>query len=261
MSAYWHKQEHDKPLFSELQWSKPENRAHAGKLLIVGGNAHGFSAPAQAYQESLAAGIGVVKVLIPDALHKVVGQHLIVAEFAASTPSGSFSRAALSELLALSDWSDGVIVAGELGRNSETAVLLESFLGKYSGLLTLTRDSVEYFYHVADRLVQRPDTLLVISFAQLQKLIMNAKFPQAVTFNMDLLRLIDILHVFTAQYPIQIVVKHLETFVVASSGQVSTTKLQDDLPIWRVKTATHASVWWLQHRNKPFEAITASILS
>ena len=40
---YWHKQTSSKPLFPELIWSRPENRQLAGKLLIIGGNLHGFA--------------------------------------------------------------------------------------------------------------------------------------------------------------------------------------------------------------------------
>ena len=43
------KQTKAKPFFPDLLWSRPENKFHAGKLLIVGGNAQAALAPAQAY--------------------------------------------------------------------------------------------------------------------------------------------------------------------------------------------------------------------
>ena len=43
--TYWHKQG-TKPLYPDVIWSKPENKQAAGKLLIIGGHAYGFSAPA-----------------------------------------------------------------------------------------------------------------------------------------------------------------------------------------------------------------------
>src|SRR3982750_3265194 len=97
--TYWHKQTPEKPLFPDLLWSRPENRAHAGKLLIMGGNAHGFAAPAEAYAESEQAGIGAARVLLPDSLQKTVGRTFAAGEYAPSTPSGSFSQKALAELL------------------------------------------------------------------------------------------------------------------------------------------------------------------
>ncbi len=68
---YWHKQT-DKPLYKELLWDKPENKHHAGKLLIIGGNLHSFVAPATAFTASEQAGIGTAKVLLPQALQKIV---------------------------------------------------------------------------------------------------------------------------------------------------------------------------------------------
>lgn len=261
MREYWHRQTAAEPLFPDLEWARPENRAAAGKLLIIGGNAHGLAAPAQAYQESLRAGIGTAKVLLPDALQKLVGNHLETAEFAPSTPSGSFGRKALLELLELGAWADGVLISGELGRNSETAVLLEAFTRKFQGQLTLTRDGIDYFYHVAETLLARPDTLLVLSMAQLQKLCMAARIPRAITFSMDLLNLIDALHHLTEAYPIYIMVKHLDTILVASDGQISTTKLDEEVTMWRVRYAARAATWWLQHPQKPFASLTASVVS
>src|ERR1700749_1211633 len=116
---YWHKQTTDKPLYPELLWSRPENKRFAGKLLIIGGSLHGFTAPAQAYAEALKAGIGSARVLLPDALQKTIGTVLEAGEFAPSTPSGSFSKQALAEALELSQWADGVLLAGDFDRNSE----------------------------------------------------------------------------------------------------------------------------------------------
>src|SRR5262245_34884782 len=120
---YWRKQQPGKLLFPELEWSRPENKAQAGKLLIVGGNQHGFAAPAEAYAVATKTGIGTARVLLPDALQKTVGRILDNGEFAPSTPSGSFSQKALGELLSYSSWADAALLAGDFGRNSETAIL------------------------------------------------------------------------------------------------------------------------------------------
>src|SRR5882757_7834828 len=117
--TYWHKQAIDKPLFPELLWSRPENKSFAGKLLIIGGNAHGFAAPAEAYVAAEKAGIGTTRILLPDSLQKTVGKLFAPAEFATSNPSGGFAQTSLAEALALSDWADGILVAGDTGRNSE----------------------------------------------------------------------------------------------------------------------------------------------
>lgn len=259
--TFWHKQTPNKPLFPDLLWSRPENRQQAGKLLIVGGNAHGFAAPAEAFAEAEKAGIGTTRVLLPDSLQKTVGRHFPAGEFAPSTPSGSFSKKALAELLDMSQWADAVLLVGDFGRNSETAILLEQFLDKYSGQLTIAKDAIDYFTKNPAAALARPDTTLVLSFAQLQQSAMHAHFKTPFIFDMDFLRLIDALHEFTTMHQPTIIVKHLQTIFVATDGQVSTTKLSEDIEIWRVTTAAHAAVWWLQNLTKPFEALTTSIIS
>lgn len=259
--SYWVSQTKEKQLFPELEWSRPENRMHAGKLLVVGGNVHGFAAPAEAYNAALKAGIGSARVLLPDGLRKLVGVVIPEADFAPSTPSGSFSQKALAELIDTSNWADGVLVAGDLGRNSETAILLESFLAKFRGKATLTKDAVDYIVTSTKAALEREDTLLVLSLSQLQRLGLATKFLQPITFSMDLLHLVEWLHNFTTEHRLRLIVKHREYVLVAMDGHVSSTTITEEKTIWRLKTASHASVWWLQHPHKPFEAITASIIT
>jgi hypothetical protein len=259
-AEYWHRQEQDKPLFPQLEWSRPENRQMAGKLLIVGGNLHGFAAPAEAYSESIKAGIGMSRVLLPSAIQKIVGPSIENGEFAASTPSGSFSQRALVELLDWCKWSDGVLFAGNLGRNSETAIMVEKFLQKCEEPTILTKDAIDYVVSLPQAALERPNTTLVLSFSQLQRLGIAARFDKPLTFSMDLPRLVDWLHAFTEQFAPHIIVKHLTQLFVAVNGEVSSTKLAPDMPIWRLKTATHSAVWWVQNPGKPFEALTAAAL-
>ena len=160
----------------------------------------------------------------------------------------------------MSQWADAVLLAGDFGRNSETAILLEQFIVKYTGQLTLAKDAADYFIKSPAALLARPNTLAVLSFAQLQKIAVNARFVTAFTFDMDFLRLVEALHDFTRQHQTAIVVKHLQTVFAADKGQVSTTKLDNDLDIWRVKTAAQAAVWWLQNPSKSFESITTALV-
>ncbi|HEX8762330.1 MAG TPA: hypothetical protein VF733_01080 [Candidatus Saccharimonadales bacterium] len=256
---YWHKQTITESLFPDLQWSRPENRQQAGKLLIVGGNLHGFLAPADAYSETVKAGIGMSRVLLPSAIQKVVGPSIENGEFAASTPSGSFSQRALIELLDWCKWADGVLFAGDLGRNSETAIMVEKFLTKCEAPTIITKDAIDYIVSLPHPALERPNTTLVLSFSQLQRLGMAAGFELPLTFSMDMIRLVEWLHQFTERHAPHIVVKHLDNIFVAVNGEVSSTKLAKDLPIWRTKMAAHASVWWIQNNNKPFEALTTAV--
>ncbi len=257
--TYWFKQQPGKALYDDMLWSRPENRAFAGKLLVVGGHAQGFARPAEAFGLAEKHGVGTVRVLLPDALQKTLGRVFVGAEFAPSTPSGSFASQALGEVLPLSAWSDGVLLAGDFGRNSETAILLEKFLEHYEGHVTVTCDAVDYIVATPYPVLQRPGTLLVLSFAQLQKFGVGIKYSNAFTFSMDLLRLIDSLYELTKRYKMGIITKHLDTIVVAIDGQVATTKLSTELPVWRLATAASASVWGLQNPDKLFEAYTTAV--
>lgn len=257
---YWLSQTKDKPLFPELEWSRPENKMQAGKLLIVGGNLYGFAAPAEAYATAAQAGIGTARVLLPDALQNTVGRVLENGEFAPSTPSGSFSQKALGELLSYSSWADATLFAGDLGRNSETAILLEKFLAKSPLAVTLTKDAVDYVTSAPHTTLNRQNTLLVLSLSQLQRLGIAAKFITPISFSMDLLHLVEWLHNFTTQHRPHIVVKHLNNLFAAVNGRVSNTNLSADKQIWRVETAARAAVWWLQNPGKPFAAITTAIV-
>ena len=256
-SDFWRKQTTE-PLFPDLQWSRPENKRYAGKLLIIGGNLHGFAAPATAYQEAQKAGIGVGKVLLPDALKKTVGRILENGEYAPSTPSGSFNKQAQATWMEWAQWADAVLLAGDLGRNSETAVAIERFTELYSGPLTITKDAVDYFNHTASLILNRSKTTLVLSVAQLQKLSREALPERPLKFSFGLPQLVEWLHDFTETHQANLVTYHHEHIIAASQGQVTTTNVGNQ-ETWRVKIAAHSAVWWLQNNGKPLEAITVGV--
>lgn len=258
---YWHKQTTDKPLFPDMQWSRPVNRLGAGKLLIIGGNAYGFAATNEAYIAAGRAGIGTARMLVPDSLRKILGRTFEAGEYAPSTPSGSFGSRALSEAMAMANWANGVLIAGDLGHNSETAILFEKFAGMYKGQLTVCGDALDYCIESPDGCMDSPDTCLVVSMTELQKLGQRAKFTTAFTSDMDLLRLIEALHDFTTLYPGNIIVRHLGAFVVASQGQISTTKSSSNQSSWQVAIAAAAATWWLQNPSKTFAALSTSLVA
>lgn len=259
-NTFWQKQAPHKPLFPDLVWSRPEQKVTAGKLLVIGGNLHAFSAPAEAFGEAEKAGAGTVRVILPDATKKIVGRIMEHIEYAPSTPSGSFNQKALVELLDLSHWADGVLLAGDLGRNSETAILLEKFASKYTGQLTFTKDAADYAISSPEVIRSRNQTMLVLTFAQLQKFAISLNYDKPFTFNMDLLRLVECLHELTKLFVPYIIVKHQNQIHCAANGQVVSTKLEKDMEIWRVKTSAHGVVWWLQNPNKPLEALATAIV-
>ncbi len=255
----WLKQSKNKPLFSDLLWSKPENKRLAGKLLIIGGNSHAFSAPAEAFQAATTTGAGVIRIVLPKSLQKTIGKVLPECEFAPENPSGGFSKAALATCLEHSVWADAILLAGDFGRNSETSILIESIASNYSDILVITKDAADFLISSPQSIIKRSSTTLVISIAQLQKLATTYHSEVTFKFNTTANEFANNLHLFTIKYPLSIVVFHLSQIWVAHAGQVSATEFGNETEIWRVQTAAKVAVWQIQNPGKPFEAITTSV--
>ncbi|HEU0266534.1 MAG TPA: hypothetical protein VFQ70_02830 [Candidatus Saccharimonadaceae bacterium] len=256
--TYWRVQKPSKPLFPDLEWSKPVRRDQAGKLGIIGGNKLGFAAVAESYGTALNTGAGQVRVLLPDCLKKSLPA-ITDAIYAPCNPSGSLSSDAHNDLAALGAWADEILLIGDAGRNSETAILYEKFITDYTGQLVVTRDAIDLVKNAAHLLVDRPDTMLVASFAQIQKLFRSVYYPKVLTFSMQLQQLVEALHKFTITYPTTIVTLHKDQLVIAHGGDVITEGFSEPMQIWRGTTATRAATYWLWSQGKPLEASAASI--
>lgn len=255
---YWQVQTSEKPLFPDVEWNRPEQRTLRGRLGIIGGNKLGFAGVAEAYSTAYSAGAGEVKVLLPDILRKTIPAAITEAIFAPNNISGSLSKEALGDMQALGAWSTGILLAGDTGKSSETTVVYDDFIGSYGGWITLTRDAVDLVRRSAPVLVERPHTLYVISFAQLQKLFQDVYYPKILTFSMQLAQLVENVHKFTLSYPITIMTLHQGHIVIAHEGQVITQKWENPMAIWRGHTAARAASYLLWH-SKPLEALASSV--
>lgn len=260
MDTPWQKQSFSKPLFDDLLWSRPEQKAQAGKLLIIGGNSHAIAAPGEAFMLAEKAGAGTVKVVMPDKTRKLISGKLPLGiELAPSTPSGSFSSDALAPLQSYCSWADATLFAGDIGRNSETAIVLEKLASKMPGLQIYTRDAADYFTNTSTVLLDREHTLLVLSIAQLQKFALSAKSQTAITFDMGLPNLCRALSELTQVHNAHIITQQFTNIITAVDGRVMVTSLDVEPEKWRLKVATAASVWWLQNPTKPYEALATAI--
>jgi len=258
---YWHKQTIDKPLYPDIEWSKPEQRTHRGRLGIIGGNKLGFISVAESYTNALQTGAGEVRVLVPDVLRKSIPPTMTEVIFGATNPSGGLASDALVEMKAIGDWATGILLIGDSGQNSETAILYDNFIREYAGPLTITRDAIDLVKNNSALLVERPNTLLIASFAQLQKLFQSVYYPKVLTFSMQLTNLVEALHKFTITYPISIAVLHKDTLLVAHDGEVTSTPFNEPMRIWRGITATTAATYWLWSPSKIIESVTASLIN
>lgn len=258
---YWRVQRPESPLFPDIEWSKPEQRSQAGRLGIIGGNKLGFVGVVEAYGIALGAGVGEVRVLLPDVLKKSIPGTITDALFTATNPSGGMARDAATDMKAFGAWATSILLIGDAGRNSETAILYEAFVRDYSGQLTLTRDAFDLLANTLDTVVERPNTLAVVSFAQLQKMFSRVYYPKILTFSMQLQQLVESLHKFTITYPIAIMTFHQNYIIIAQNGAVTTTPWDNPMAIWRGAVAAQAASYWLWNPQKTLEATTASLIA
>ena len=258
MDSFWQKQSSTKPLFPDIAWNKPEQRSRAGKLAVIGGNKLGFIAVSDAYNTASGLGAGQVRAILPDVLKRAVPASITDTYFIPSNVSGGFSRDAIPEIIAAANWADVCLLIGDMGRNSETAMALERLLDTYAGHLVVTRDAVELYKPVAEQLVQRHHTTLVMSFAQLQKLFQSVYYPKILSFSMQLMQLVEALHKFTITYPVTIVTFHQNQLIVAHNGEVVTQEFAEPMAIWRGVTAARAACYLLWSPTTPLEAVATS---
>lgn len=256
---FWQQQEPGTPLFADIAWNKPEQRSQAGRLGVIGGNKLGFAGVAESYSTLCKAGVGEVKVLLPEALRKSIPVSITEAQFAPSNVSGSLNREALPHMRALGEWAQGILLIGDAGRSSETAIVYDDFIRHYHGQLTLTRDAIDLLQTSHTTLLEREHTLFVASFAQVQKLFRSVYYPKMLVFSMQLLQLVDTLHKFTVTYPVAIATLHKDTLVMAYGGSVITMPWSSPLRIWRGHTASMMAAYYLWNPSKPLEAITTSV--
>lgn len=259
--TYWQRQQPGTPLFPDIEWQKPEQKALAGKLLIIGGNAHGFAAVAQAYQDALKAGIGECRVALPDVLKKSLPTSITDTVFVATNQSGGISKEGMPALQAAVAWADGVLFIGDAGRNSETAIVYDELLRQFPNKQHLiTRDAADLVKASWSQLVQSQQVVFLITLAQLQKLFQNLYYPKTILFSMQVANLVDALHKFTTTYPATVVTFHQNQLLVAKNGTVTSTPWENPLIIWRGTTAAWASVYTLQHPKQTLPAITTAVL-
>lgn len=257
---YWQRQTLAKPLFPDLEWSKPERRDQAGKMAIIGGNKLGFAAVASAYSDALRTGIGQCRVVLPEALKRAIPTNITDTLFVPTNPSGGMAKDGLPQMQATAAWADSLLLIGDTGRNSETAIALEELLQSTTKPTVITRDAIDLLKSSSELMLTRENTLLVVSFAQLQKLFQAVYYPKILTFSMQLTNLVEALHKFTITYPATIAVLHSENFIIAHDGKVTTTPWQNPMAIWRGSVAAKATAYWTWNPTKPLESTSVSLL-
>lgn len=248
------RQQKDKPLFEDLLWSRPENKRHAGKLLVVGGQAGQFAHVSSAYAAAGKAGAGHIRVLLPDSLTKLT-LGLPGVEYAQANSIGSFSKSSLADLMELSGWADHVLLAGDFGKNSETTIMLESFLGKSNTPITISPNTIGSLGEGAYNKIARLNIYAVLDFAQLQKLGSRVGLHEAITSTLPINLLAERLAEITSMSPVKISGNFNGLLWAAENGEaISTHKsATSDMGL-----AGYISVWVMQNPSKPLEAMATA---
>ena len=258
---YWLRQQPGTPLFPNIEWQRPEQKSLAGKLLIIGGNAHGFAAVAQAYQDARAAGAGECRVVLPDALKKAIDPLALDCVFVPTNASGGITKESIVQLKAAAAWADALLFIGDAGRNSETAIVYEQLLHDMPDkLVIITRDALDLLKGAWPNLLQNKNAVLIATFAQLQKIFQAVYYPKTLLFSMQLTNAVEALHKFTITYPASVVVFHHNQLLVAQQGQLSTTPWDNPMLIWRGSVAAKVAVYAMQQKAQLFQAITTALV-
>ena len=164
--SYWQRQEPSKPLFPDVEWNRPERLDQSGRLAIIGGNKLGFSSIAEAYATAQTTGVGQVRVLLPDILKKSVPSSMTDVLFAPTNPSGSLAQTSLTEAMSLCDWSDVLLLIGDAGRNSQTAIVHEELVKRSQQPVVITRDAIDLLQNSFAEILDNQHVVFVASFAR-----------------------------------------------------------------------------------------------
>ena len=163
-----------------------------------------------------------------------------------------FSRQALAEFLDLSDKTDSVFLAGNFGKNSETTLMLESFINKYTGLLFISSSAIESFNNLKS-MIQRPDTVIFVSLNQLRNIAIILKSEIPITSDIGKPRLAEALKILGKEAKAMIVlVKDKEIWTVKNSNVCECKNLGF--------SEAKSVVWATQQSNKIFKAIISSCI-
>lgn len=264
--SYWQKQ--TKPLFPDLTWNIPEQRT--GQINVIGGNSQSFHSVVR-LAEFLNQNFPLreVSVYLPDALRSQLPPlpNLI---FAPSTSSGSFAKS--GDLRASLKTGDFTILAGDFSKNSATTIALSDAITNHlensdpESLkpLLLTRDSVDLLAESFEQLLTHPRLFLAASMAQLQKVFRAIYYPRMIMLSQPLVPVVETLHKFTLSYPATILTFHQNQIIVANSGDITTTPIENTtytpISLWSGQLAGKIAALNLYNPNQPLKATTAAIL-
>lgn len=257
---FWKKQTLEKILFPDVEWSRPEQKSHAGTLGIIGGTKMGFLGVAESYQTAYKTGAGKVKLLLPESLKKTLPKTLTEAVFAPANNIGGFSKDAKYDFLHFYQNVNALLLAGDTEKNSETASVYEKLFETSSNTpIIITRDAVDLLLQNPDIFCVKENVVLVASFAQFRNLLQKLYYPKIVSTSMQLAQFVNTLHSFSISYSASFVIYFNEKIIIAQNGQVITQDYSNPLRIWRGQTASQIATYCMWSPKNLLEATACAI--
>lgn len=244
------KQDPKEPLFPDLLWSRPENKRSAGKLLIIGGQDGDFMNVSSCYAFAKEAGAGTIKLLMPDSLREIAGA-IEGVEFAPSTKTGSFAKTALAQFFDLLEWADRVLLAGDLGKNSETTIILDGLLLRGSRPITVSENALDSIGISLAQLVNKPFNL-VVGRKTFQKIGTATGSHTPITSLANYNQMAEIIQNISSKTKASYVISDDEHNWCAYQGDAVSTQTK---PIDINALSAYNAVWLMQNPTKILEAI------
>lgn len=133
---------------------------------------------------------------------------------------------------------------------------MEHYLEKNVSLLSLAGDAISIICDNPGLILDNDRLCLILDLNQLQKLLLNIRFPMAARSQMTIFQMAELLHSLTLNYPWSLITEHENLFFVAYGGQVSATGRGNTT---LATAGVTASVWRLQQPTKPFKAESSGI--
>lgn len=253
---YWQKS--DQALSEDIFWNIPEQKT--GIIQIIGGNSNSFSNEIRQAEFLNSLNLKEIRLLLPDALRTKI-PIIPGINFAPSTESGSFDKS--KELKFAINDSDIALLSGDFSKNSATSIAIVNAIKESTKPIVLVRDSIDVVSDSAEEFIEKGNITLVATMSQLQKLFRSLMYPKMILLSSPLMPIIEILHKFTLSYPVTILTFHQEKIIVAQSGKVVTTSIDETsyspIGLFTGNLASKIAALQIWNPGKSFESTQCAI--
>lgn len=208
----------DHLLFPEILWKRPQNiyKRQCGKILILAGSRGMAGAATLATEAAFRSGAGVVLLGFPDALKDVYKKVLpdTMSMPLESTPAGSISIKAYSNIIKITTDIDIVAVGPGLSKNNETVKLIQKLITNIDKPLILDADGINALTDKTSLLTKRPGPTIITPHPGEAGRLMQMK-PEAI--NKDRIKIVQKM---ASKFNTITVLKGSQTMICEPEGRV-----------------------------------------